>query len=153
MSIAKKIALGCLAVSVTTYGTSAIFIFLLQPYFEQWISANVFTMLTIAAGIFWTVLLGWVSARWFIRPLLEVSKAAAEVGAGNLTVRVKENPSRDEIGQLVNGFRGMLENLKITKFLETLRSRTKVWKNYPKPLLVRRSRSSVSPSSPRTFAT
>lgn len=123
MSIAKKIALGCLAVSVTTYGTSAIFIFLLQPYFEQWISANVFTLLTIAAGIFWTVLLGWLSARWFIQPLLEVSKAAAEVGAGNLTVHVKENHSQDEIGQLVNGFRGMLENLK-TMILEVSRNAT-----------------------------
>lgn len=112
MSIAKKIAIGCLVVSCTTYGTSAFFIFILQPYFEQWISASAFTLLTIAAGIFWTVLLGWISARWFIQPLLEVSKAAAQVASGNLAVEVKKNHSRDEIGQLVNGFREMLNSLK-----------------------------------------
>lgn len=112
MSIAKKIALGCLAVSVTTYGTSAFFIFILQPYFEHLLSASAFTLLTIAAGIFWTVLLGWLSARWFIAPLLAVSGAAGKVASGNLDVHVKEHRSRDEIGQLVNGFRDMLENLK-----------------------------------------
>ena len=112
MSIAKKIALGCLAVSVTTYGTSAFFIFVLQPYFEHLISASAFTLLTIAAGIFWTVLLGWLSARWFIRPLLDVSRAAGNVASGNLAVEVKPHRSQDELGQLVNGFREMLDNLK-----------------------------------------
>jgi methyl-accepting chemotaxis protein len=112
MSIAKKIAIGCLAVSVTTYGTSAFFIFVLQPYFEHLVSASAFTLLTIAAGIFWTVLLGWLSARWFIRPLLEVSRAAGQVASGNLAVEVNPHQSQDEIGQLVNGFREMLGNLK-----------------------------------------
>lgn len=123
MSIAKKIALGCLAVSVTTYGTSAFFIFVLQPYFEHLISASAFTLLTIAAGIFWTVLLGWLSARWFIRPLLTVSAAAAKVASGNLDVRVQESRSRDELGQLVNGFRDMLDNLK-TMIREIARNST-----------------------------
>lgn len=112
MSIAKKITLGCLAVSVITYGTSAFFIFVLQPYFEHWFSSTAFTLLTFAGGIFWTVLLGFLSARWFIGPLLAVSDAAGKVSRGNLSVEVKELRSRDEIGQLVNGFRDMLESLK-----------------------------------------
>lgn len=112
MSIAKKIALGCLAVSMTTYGTSAFFIFVLQPYFDHLMSASTFTLLTIAAGIFWTVLLGWLAAKWFIRPLLMVSKASAEVAAGRLDVYVQRSNSSDELGSLVNGFRQMLDNLK-----------------------------------------
>jgi len=112
MSIAKKIALGCLAVSVTTYGTSAFFIFVLQPLFDEWFSATAFTLLTFAGGIFWTVLLGFLSARWLIAPLLKVSDAAGKVSRGNLAVEVKEHRSRDEIGQLVNGFRDMLDSLK-----------------------------------------
>jgi methyl-accepting chemotaxis protein len=112
MSIAKKIALGCLAVSVTTYGTSAFFIFVLQPLFDEWFSATAFALLTFAGGIFWTVLLGFLSARWLIAPLLKVSDAAGKVSRGNLAVEVKEHRSRDEIGQLVNGFRDMLDSLK-----------------------------------------
>src|SRR5690606_562476 len=112
MSIAKKIALGCLAVSITTYGTSAFFIFVLQPLFDEWFSATAFALLTFAGGIFWTVLLGFLSARWLIAPLLKVSDAAGKVSRGNLAVEVKEHRSRDEIGQLVNGFRDMLDSLK-----------------------------------------
>lgn len=112
MGIVKKIVLGLLAVSVTTYSTSAFFIFVLHDYVDHLISASTFTLLTFAAGIFWTCLLGFLAARWYIRPLLVLSKASGQAALGNLGVYVNDNPSQDELGTLVRAFRKMLDSLR-----------------------------------------
>src|SRR5690606_18850395 len=111
MGIAKKIVLGLIAVSITTYGTSAFFIFVLHDLIASSISKVTFTLFTFAAGIFWTALLGYLAARWYIRPLLQLSDASSQAAIGNLTMTVAESRSRDELGTLVRAFRTMIANL------------------------------------------
>ncbi len=111
MGIVLKIVIGLIGVSMVTYGTSAFFIFVLQNYFSGWFSETVFTLLTFAAGIFWTALLGWIAARWYIKPLISLSHASSQAAVGNLKVNVKLHPSKDEVGMLTHAFRSMLDNL------------------------------------------
>jgi len=113
MGIVKKIILGLLVVSCTTYGTSVFFIFVLQDWYDLPISEMTFTLLTFAAGIFWTVLLGGLAARWYIRPLLILEKASNLAAEGNLTVIVEESKSKDELGALIRAFRTMIKSLQV----------------------------------------
>jgi methyl-accepting chemotaxis protein len=111
MGIVKKIVIGILGVSGITYGTSAFFIFVLQDKFSHLVSETAFTLLTFALGIFWTALLGWLAARWYIQPLISLSNASSQAATGNMKVNVKIHESKDELGTLTRAFRSMLENL------------------------------------------
>ena len=61
-----------------------------------------------------TIVLVWR----FTRPIANLSLAAREVAAGNLSVRVPERDSYDEMGQLSRNFNEMAGNLEKTRELE-----------------------------------
>ncbi|HEX6279955.1 MAG TPA: ATP-binding protein [Pyrinomonadaceae bacterium] len=61
-----------------------------------------------------TILLVWR----FTRPIANLSNAAREVAAGNLFVRVPDNDSYDEMGQLARNFNEMTSELAKTRELE-----------------------------------
>ncbi|MEQ1762294.1 MAG: ATP-binding protein [Pyrinomonadaceae bacterium] len=61
-----------------------------------------------------TIVLVWR----FTRPIANLSNAAREVAAGNLSVRVPERDSYDEMGQLARNFNEMAGELEKTRELE-----------------------------------
>ncbi len=111
-SIVKKMVLGIAAVSVVTYGTSAFFIFKLQGMFEDFIPGWLFTLMTLALGVVWTGLLGWIAARWLVKPLLHLTNAANKASSGDLQVQVMPTSSDDEIRALGLSFAKMIEGLR-----------------------------------------
>ncbi|UFJ42673.1 methyl-accepting chemotaxis protein [Brevibacillus humidisoli] len=111
-SVVKKMVWGITGVSVITYGTSAFCIFTLQdvlnPYIPEWL----FIWITLALGVFWTGFLGWLAARWFVRPLLQLTEAANSASAGNLRVEIIPHQSDDELRALGLSFAQMIQNLR-----------------------------------------
>jgi signal transduction histidine kinase len=61
-----------------------------------------------------TIVLVWR----FTRPIANLSNAAREIAAGNLSVRVPERDSHDEMGQLARNFNEMTGELEKTRELE-----------------------------------
>lgn len=61
-----------------------------------------------------TIVLVWR----FTRPIANLSNAAREIAAGNLTVRVPRSDSSDEMGQLAQNFNEMTAELEKTRELE-----------------------------------
>ncbi|MFC5447303.1 methyl-accepting chemotaxis protein [Paenibacillus aestuarii] len=112
LTIIKKIVLGIASLSVITYGCSGLFIFYLKgiiaPAMSDWLYHSIILLL----GIFWTALLGWLGALWFVKPLLRLTAAANEAAQGKLNVEIPKHPSNDEIRQLSESFQSMLDSLR-----------------------------------------
>lgn len=111
-SLVKKIVAGIAIVAAITYGTSAFFIFFLKDYIAPDMNSWLFTVLTFAAGVFWTGLLGWLTARMLVKPLNALRRAAEIAAQGNLTAGVAIPQSRDELMQLSASFNEMLMSLR-----------------------------------------
>jgi methyl-accepting chemotaxis protein len=113
LGIVKKMVIGITAVSAVTYGTSALFIFYLQHKVESFIPEWLFVGITLSLGIFWTGLLGWGAARWFIKPLLALTDAANQASAGNLQMEITPHKSQDELRELGLSFNKMIDKLRV----------------------------------------
>jgi signal transduction histidine kinase len=74
----------------------------------------IYTLLVLLLSTIVTVFLVWR----FTRPIANLSKAAREVGLGNLSVRVAEADRTDEIGELAAQFNEMTAELAKTRELE-----------------------------------
>lgn len=111
-SIVRKIVLGITLVSTVTYGTSAFFIFILQDFFKDYMPGWLFTGMTLLLGIFWTGFLGWIAAKWLVRPLLQLTSAADKASGGDLNVRITPSQSDDEMRALGLSFTKMIESLR-----------------------------------------
>ncbi|OXM85645.1 methyl-accepting chemotaxis protein [Paenibacillus rigui] len=112
LGLIKKMVIGVTGVSAITYGTSAFFIFVLKDTFAGFLPDWLFITVTLGMGIFWTGLLGWLMARWIVKPLLLITAVANEAAAGNLKLAISEHRSKDELGILNKSFRFMVEQLK-----------------------------------------
>jgi len=111
-SLVKKIVIGISAVATITYGTSAFFIFVLKDHIAPQMNDWLYTVLTLAMGVFWTGLLGWLTARWLVRPLNALHQAAEVAAQGNLTAEVSIPHSQDELMRLSASFNEMLTSLR-----------------------------------------
>ena len=112
LSIVKKMVIGIVALSVTTYGCSAFFIFFLKPLIAPNMRDLLYIPIILGLGIFWTGLLGWLAARWFIGPLLKLAVVADEAATGNLKVEIPSRRSNDELRKLSLSFDKMIANLR-----------------------------------------
>lgn len=74
----------------------------------------IYTLLVLLLSTIVTVFLVWR----FTRPIANLSKAAREVGLGNLSVRVADADRTDEIGELAAQFNEMTAELAKTRELE-----------------------------------
>lgn len=110
-SLVKKIVIGISVVSAVTYGTSAFFIFILKDLTSSYLPEWVFITGTLFLGIFWTAFLGWIAARWLIKPLIHMTAAAEQASGGNLTVDINPSESDDELRALGMSFRKMITHL------------------------------------------
>lgn len=110
--IVKKMVLGITLVSLTTYGTSALFIFVLKDIIAGGMSDWLYISIILGLGVFWTGFLGWIAANWLIKPLLKLTEAVNEAATGNLQVTMPVHHSRDELSALSQSFNKMVMNLK-----------------------------------------
>jgi len=111
-SLVHKLVLGIFLVSAVTYSTSAFFIFVLKPILAPEMKEWLYMSGVLALGLLWTCFLGWLAARYIIKPLLQLTTAVNEVAGGNLAVTLPQHNSSDEIGQLHASFKIMLGNLR-----------------------------------------
>ncbi len=111
-SLVRKLVIGILTVSITTYGTSALFIFKLKPFLAPNLQEWVYVTGVLVLGILWTAFLGWIAAQLIIKPLIRLTVAANSVAEGNLHIELPDYRSGDEIGTLHESFRMMLNNLR-----------------------------------------
>ncbi|NOU91771.1 HAMP domain-containing protein [Paenibacillus sp. LMG 31456] len=112
LGLIKKMVIGVTGVSAVTYGTSAFFIFVLKDRFAGLLPDWMFISLTLGMGIFWTGFLGWLMARWIVKPLLQFTAVANEAAAGNLQLTIPEHRSKDELGILNRSFSFMVNQLR-----------------------------------------
>ncbi|GMK41494.1 methyl-accepting chemotaxis protein [Paenibacillus sp. CCS19] len=106
--LVRKMVLGITAVSIVTYGTSAFFILVLKNWMPSSIPDWAFSIGTLSLGIIWTGILGWLTAAWLIKPLVQLTRAADEAAEGNLLVDVQARGTGDELQQLSTSFHRML---------------------------------------------
>ncbi|MBB5174085.1 methyl-accepting chemotaxis protein [Texcoconibacillus texcoconensis] len=112
--IRKKIVVGICVVASITYGTSAFFILVLNDFLTDLlgISEAALLLLTLAKGIFWTGLLGFIGATVFVKPLRELQSSARKVANGNITENVKVPKSDDELRGLALAYNDMVTSLR-----------------------------------------
>ena len=113
LGIVQKMVIGITGVSTITYATSALFLLVLKDK-QTFLPGGTFVALTLALGIFWTGFLGYLAARWFVKPLLALTKAAREAASGNLEVSIATTDNQDEIQALNRAFSNMIEQLRGT---------------------------------------
>jgi len=111
LGIVQKMVIGITGVSTITYATSAFFLLVLKEK-QTFMPGGTFVALTLALGIFWTGFLGYLAARWFIKPLLALTEAAREAASGNLEVSITTNDNQDEIQALNRAFSNMIQQLR-----------------------------------------
>lgn len=112
LGVVGKIVFGIISVSMVTYGCSAFFIFYLKDRIAPGVSDWIYLSIVLSLGIFWTGLLGWFGASWFIKPLVRLTNAANEAATGNLQVQIPMYRSNDEIRLLSQSFEKMITNLR-----------------------------------------
>ncbi|WP_027085109.1 methyl-accepting chemotaxis protein [Cohnella panacarvi] len=113
LGIVQKMVIGITGVSTITYATSAFFLLVLKDK-QSFLPGGAFVALTLALGIFWTGFLGYLAARWFIKPLLALTEAAREAASGNLEVSIAATDNQDEIQALNRAFSHMIRQLRGT---------------------------------------
>lgn len=114
-SLVRKLVIGILVVSATTYGTSALFIFVLRPIIAPHMNEWAYIAGILVLGILWTGFLGWIAAKLIIRPLTRLTNVTHAVASGDLNIEIPKVPayhSQDEIGKLHQSFQTMLNNLR-----------------------------------------
>ncbi|MEF2244322.1 methyl-accepting chemotaxis protein [Paenibacillus sp. IITD108] len=112
ISLVHKLVFGIFLVSAVTYSTSAFFIFVLKPVLAPNMQEWLYVSGVLTLGVLWTCFLGWLAARYIIKPLLQLTTAVNAVAGGNLAVTLPKHNSTDEIGQLHGSFQVMLGNLR-----------------------------------------
>ncbi|MFC5531381.1 methyl-accepting chemotaxis protein [Cohnella yongneupensis] len=111
LGIVQKMVIGITCVSTVTYATSAFFLLVLKDRLA-FLPDGAFIALTLVLGIFWTGFLGYIAARWFVKPLLRLTDAARAAANGNLQVTVEATRSEDEIQTLNRAFADMIGQLR-----------------------------------------
>ncbi len=68
-------------------------------------------ILFIFPNLLLSALGGFLVTRWALKPIKKIAKAAREIGSGDLNQRIELNTANDEIGELVQEFNQMAEQL------------------------------------------
>ncbi|WP_226642818.1 methyl-accepting chemotaxis protein [Mesobacillus subterraneus] len=114
MGLRKKMVMLTTVLAIITYSTSAIFIYFLQPYVQNFIQINsvVYTAAVLAMGIFWSGLLAYMAAGLIIKPLQKLEQSALRAAQGEIGEDAEVSKSDDEIRSLGLAFNNMLANLR-----------------------------------------
>jgi len=112
-SLQKKLVLFTTILAIITYSCSAFFIYVLYDYIKDYwnVSAEIFMILTLLAGIIWSGILAYFAAILITRPLEKLEEAATEAARGNLQQEMNVPKSDDEIRSLSVAFNTMFKNI------------------------------------------
>jgi heavy metal sensor kinase len=64
-----------------------------------------------AAGIFVSFLVGWLVSKNMFKPINKIMKTAEEIGSSDLSNRIEVPPSADELSQMATTFNDMLDRI------------------------------------------
>jgi len=115
--LARKFVLGITALSIVTYGISAFVIIGLKNY-ASFLSYNWFVIGTLFLGFLWSVIFGYVAARFLTKPLKEIEQVAMHAAEGDLRKNVKVVKTDDELRAVGLAFNQMISN--ISKVIEEI---------------------------------
>lgn len=112
-SLRWKLVLFTTVLAIITYSFSALFIYVIYDYVNQYINIQEqwFTIGTLLLGIFWSGVLAFFAAGLITRPLQRLEDVASRVAEGDLTKKVQIPKSDDEIKSLSLAFEAMVSNL------------------------------------------
>lgn len=112
-SLRMKLVLFTTILALITYSTSAIFIYFLYNYVQQFVevSQEIYVIVILLLGIFWSGMLAYFAARFITKSLQNLEEAASRVAEGDLNQVIEISRSDDEIRSLGIAFNGMLKNL------------------------------------------
>lgn len=68
-------------------------------------------IIAIIPSLLLSALGGFFITRWALKPIKNIAKIAKEIGDGNLNKRIELNTAKDELGELLNEFNHMADNL------------------------------------------
>ncbi|WP_102026421.1 methyl-accepting chemotaxis protein [Salirhabdus sp. Marseille-P4669] len=113
-SLRIKLVVFTTVLALITYGTSAVFIYVLNDELRNFVglSQEVFTIVTLVLGIIWSGILAYFAAGFITKPLLKLKDAATQAAQGDISEDVEVSRSDDEIRALGLAFNTMLANLR-----------------------------------------
>lgn len=112
LSLGAKMVLSFIIISVITYGTSSVFIFVLKDWIAPSMAEWVYISIVLLLGVMWSGILGWLISKLLTKPIVVLARVAEEVSSGKLAVDIPERREQDEIKVLYDSFRHMVHNLK-----------------------------------------
>ncbi|MCI2253829.1 methyl-accepting chemotaxis protein [Domibacillus sp. PGB-M46] len=112
-SVRKKLVLLVTLLALITYTFSALFMYFIYPTYFSHINEMAFTIATLAFGIFWSAVLAYFAAAYFVKPIIRLEAAAREAASGRIEQKVALPNSDDEIRALASAFNEMLTNLRM----------------------------------------
>ncbi|APC49755.1 methyl-accepting chemotaxis protein [Virgibacillus halodenitrificans] len=112
-SLRLKLVLLTTVLAIITYSCSAFFLYVIYDYVQAYwqISKELFTILTLSLGIFWSGVLAYFAAAMITRPLEKLEEAASMAADGNLDQEINISTSDDEIRSLGIAFDKMLKSI------------------------------------------
>jgi methyl-accepting chemotaxis protein len=113
-SLQRKMVIGITLTALVTYGTSALFIFMLKdmiPYLDE-MSSAIFNIIVLSLGVIWSGIIGFFAARVLSKPIERLESTMHAAAKGDLTVKFDGYKSDDEIRALGEAFNKMLQSLR-----------------------------------------
>lgn len=98
--------------ALITYSTSAVFINFLHSYVENYLSQQLFMLITLLLGIIWSGILTFFAAGFITKPLQRLEQAVVRAGEGDIATDVVVHRADDEISSLGRSFNQMLSNFR-----------------------------------------
>lgn len=117
----KRLAIFTTILAIITYSTSAFFIYFVYEFVSKFFNQQVFTILTLALGIFWSGVLAYFAATRFItKPLQMLEAAVGKAAKGEIGEDAPVPQNDDEIRSLSLAFNEMLSSIRdIARSIDT----------------------------------
>ena len=111
-SLRLKLVVFTTILAIITYSTSALFIYFLYDFITEQVNEQLFTILTLTMGIFWSGFLAYFAAGFITKPLQQLERIAMKAANGQINEDAPVSKSDDEIRALSIAFNKMLHNLR-----------------------------------------
>jgi methyl-accepting chemotaxis protein len=112
LGLRRKLVILTTILAIVTFSSTAIFIYFLYNFVDKMVSEQVFILVTLVLGIFWSGVLAYFAAGFITRPLKNLEKVAIQAANGQINEDVPVSKSDDEIRSLGLAFNKMLHNLR-----------------------------------------
>lgn len=108
----KKMVLGITLLATVTYGTSALYIFVLNDFIRSYIPLTEFQFIiaTLVLGIVWSGILGFFAASIITRRIQKIHEVVHLAAQGDLRHQLEVGQSDDELRGLAIAFNQMIAN-------------------------------------------